>query len=90
MSASSLYRSQTAFGAHLRKMKARMGPVQATTATAHKMARAIYYMMLRKQDFLDAGADFYDQLNHAKTLKFLKKRAASLGYRLEMETASNQ
>jgi transposase len=80
MSASSLYKSKTAFGAHLRRMKARMGPVEAVTATAHKMARAIYHMMLWREDFKEAGADFYDKLHQAKTLKFLKKRAASLGY----------
>jgi transposase len=82
MSASSLSRSKTAFGAHLRRMKARMGPVEAITATAHKMARALYHMMLKKEDFKEAGADFYDKLNEAKTLKFLEKRAASLGYAL--------
>lgn len=73
------------FGAHLRRMKARMGPVQAITATAHKMARTIYYMMVRKVDFEDAGGDFYDKLNQEKTLKFLKKRAESLGYILEKQ-----
>jgi len=82
MSASSLYRSKTAFGAFLRKMKARMGPVEAVTATAHKMGRAIYHMMLKRVDFHEAGADFYEKLNEAKTLKFLKKRAETLGYTL--------
>lgn len=83
MAASSLYRNDSVFGAHLRRMKARMGPVEAITATAHKMARTIYYMMLRKTDFLDSGGDFYDKLNEAKTLKFLKKRAESMGYVLQ-------
>jgi transposase len=83
MAASTLYQSKTAFGAHLRKMKARMGPVEAVTATAHKMARAIYYMMLRKTDFREDGADYYDKLHQEKTLKYLKKRAASMGYKLE-------
>jgi transposase len=83
MAASCLYKSKTAFGAHLRKMKARMGPVEAVTATANKMARAIYYMMLRRENFKEAGADFYDKLHQEKTIKFLKKRAESLGYVLE-------
>ena len=83
IAANCLYRSKTTFGAHLRKMKARMGPVEAVTATAHKMARAIYYMLLRGEDFREDGADFYDKLHQEKTLKFLKKRAASLGYELE-------
>ena len=67
-----------------------MGPVEAITATAHKMARAIYYMMLRKTDFQEAGADFYDKLHHEKTIKFLNKRAKLLGYTLiKGENVSN-
>lgn len=85
MSASSLYKSQTMLGVHLRKMKARMGPVEATTATAHKMARAIYFMILRKTDYIEVGADYYTKLNEAKTLKYLKKKAQSLGYTLEKQ-----
>lgn len=87
MAASSLYRSNTALGAHLRRMKARMGPVEAITATAHKMARAIYYMMLKGEDFKEAGGDYYDKMNEAKTIKYLKKRARSLGFRLEIDEA---
>jgi transposase len=85
MAANSLYKNKSVFGAHLRRMKARMGPVEAITATAHKMARTIYYMMLRRVDFQDSGGDFYDKLNQEKTLKFLKKRAESLGYTLEKQ-----
>ncbi|WP_287628998.1 transposase [Microcystis sp. M63BS1] len=85
MSANSLYKNKSVFGVFLRRMKARMGPVEAITATAHKMARTIYYMMVRKGDFQDSGGDFYDKLNQEKTLKFLKKRAASLGYILEKQ-----
>lgn len=60
-----------------------MGPVEAITATAHKMARTIYYMILKKTDFQDSGGDYYDKLNQEKTLKFLTKRAKLLGYTLE-------
>lgn len=60
-----------------------MGPVEAITATAHKMARTIYFMMRNKTDYIEAGSDYYDRINKDKTLKFLKKRAASLGYNLE-------
>ena len=84
MAASSQYRSQTAFGAHLRKMKARHGPVQAITSLGHKMARTIYCMMLHKQSFKELGADYYDNLYKERTLKHLQKRAASLGYSLSV------
>jgi hypothetical protein len=80
MSASGLYRNDSVFGAHLRRMKARMGSVEATTATAHKMARTIYSMMVNKSDFQDLGGDYYDKINHAKTLRYLRKKAESLGF----------
>lgn len=82
MSANSLYRSQTAYGAFLRKMKARMAPAQAVTALAHKMARAIYFMMLKKESYKEAGVEYYDKINEEKTLKYLRKRAVSLGFSL--------
>lgn len=80
MAASSQYRSQTAFGAYLRKMKSRKGPVQAITSLGHKMARTIYQMMSNKQSFRELGADYYDKLYKERTLKYLRKKAASLGY----------
>lgn len=85
MAASSLYRNNSVFGAHLRRMKSRMGSVEAITATAHKMARSIYYMMLKKEDFKDLGGEYYDKIRKEKTLKFLRKRADMLGYNLEKQ-----
>ena len=82
MAASSLYKSQTAIGAFLRKMKSRLGPVEGITAAAHKMARIIYFMMLRKENYRENGADYLDQIYKEKNLKYLKKRAASMGYAL--------
>lgn len=82
MAASSLYKSQTAYGAYLRKMKARHGPVQAITGLAHKMARAIYCMLIDRQGFKEMGADFYDNLHKERTLKYLRKRATTLGFTL--------
>ena len=64
-------------------MKARMGSVEATTATAHKMARTLYFMMVNKTDFQDLGGDYYEKQNRAKTLKYLNKKAQSLGYVLK-------
>lgn len=82
MAASSLYKSQTGYGAYLRKMKSRHGPVQAITGLAHKMARAIYCMLSNKQSFKEMGVDYYDNLNKERTLKYLRKRAKTLGFTL--------
>ena len=37
-----LWQSQSAWGAFLRRLKARLGPQKAVTATAHKLARQVY------------------------------------------------
>ena len=41
----SLYRSPSALAQHFRRMRACLGTPQATTATAHKLARIIYHLI---------------------------------------------
>lgn len=78
----SLLRSQSALGAYLRRMKARLGAAQAITATAHKLARIIWSMLKNKTPYTDPGAEAYDQQFQAKILKNLKRKANALGYQL--------
>ena len=42
--AQSVARSDSAFGAYFRAMRARLGPQQAIVATAHKIARVVYHL----------------------------------------------
>jgi hypothetical protein len=42
--AQSVARSDSAFGAYVRAMRARLGPQQASVATAHKSARVVYHL----------------------------------------------
>jgi len=44
-SAASLHHSQSALGAYYRRMVARIGKMQAVTATAHKLARIVYSLL---------------------------------------------
>jgi hypothetical protein len=46
LAAHSLHHSQTPLGGYLRRMKAKLGPAAATTATAHKIA-VIFYTMVK-------------------------------------------
>ena len=48
LAAHSLHRSLTPMGAYLRRMKAKLGPAAATTATAHKIA-ILFYTLVRRQ-----------------------------------------
>jgi transposase len=48
MAAHSLHHAQTPMGHHLRRLKGKIGPAAATTATAHKIA-IVFYAMVKHQ-----------------------------------------
>jgi transposase len=80
--AQSVARSDTSFGAYYRAMRARKGPLQATVATAHKLARTVYYMLLRGEPFREESVEVYEQRRKERELKQLTRRAQKLGYQL--------
>ena len=82
LAANALYRSNSALGAFLRRKKAQLGPPKAITATAHKLARIIYAMLRYGQQYVDAGAEYYDSQYRQRALRAAKRRAAQLGYEL--------
>jgi transposase len=86
VAASSLKRSDSALGAYYRRMRARLGPPAAITATAHKLARIIYFMLKERVPYHDFGADYYEQQYRERVLRNLNRRAAKLGFRLEPAT----
>jgi transposase len=51
LAAHSLHKSQTFLGDYFRRMKARFGPPKAITAVAHKLARIVYHMITRQQEY---------------------------------------
>jgi len=83
VAAASLKSSNSALGAYFRRMRARLGTPAAITATAHKLARIIYYMLKHRKPYHDFGADYYEEQYRARVLRNLNRRAAKLGFRLE-------
>jgi transposase len=81
--AQSVARSDSALGAYFRSMRARKGPQQAIVATAHKLARIVYTMLLRGEPFREERANSYEQRRQERELKQLARRAKELGYALE-------
>lgn len=51
MGAQGLHRSQSFLGDYFRRMKARMGTPKALTALAHKLARIIYHLVTKQQEY---------------------------------------
>ena len=83
MAAQSLARSQSASGAFYRRIRAKHGGPKAVTATAHKLARIVYFMLTRQEPYRDPGADYYDEQYKVRVIRNMKRRAAKLGMQLE-------
>ncbi len=82
LAANALHRSDSALGAFLRRKKAQLGAPKAITATAHKLARLVYSMLRYGQEYVDAGAEYYERQYQQRALRAAKRRAAQLGYQL--------
>jgi transposase len=80
VAAQSLHKSKTALGAFYRRLRARLGPAKATTATAHKLAILIYRMLKYGLQYVDQGQQAYEKQYQQQTLHMLIKRAKQLGY----------
>jgi len=82
LAAFSLHHSLTPLGNYLRRMKAKLGPEAATTATAHKIA-VIFYTMVKKQIEYDESIWATRDAHREKRLEIkLKRQAKLLGYQL--------
>jgi len=82
LAAYALHHEQTPMGDYLRRMKSRLGPAAATTATAHKIA-IIFYTMVKNQVEYDATLWAQRDTERDKRIEAkLKRQAQQRGYRL--------
>jgi transposase len=82
MAAQAVGRSHTALGAYYRRMKSRLGPAKACTATARKLACIFYRMLKYGKEYVDPGVEYYEQRYRNRVVTNLKRRAQLLGYEL--------
>lgn len=90
IAAHSLANSHTALGAFYRRIRSRLGPPKAITATAHKLARIFYRLWVTGERYEDPGVDYYEQQYQQRVLKNLEKRASQLGFQLTPVAASQE
>jgi transposase len=83
LAAQGLHRSHCALGAYYRRMATRLGAGKAITATAHKLARLVYAMLTKGTDYVERSEEHYEQQHQDRTIRYLKRKAAALGMRLE-------
>lgn len=80
MAAMSLSHSDSALGAFYRRLCARMDKPSANTAVAHKLARMVYFMLARGEEFVDQGQQRYEEQQLQRSVAALKRRATALGF----------
>jgi transposase len=80
--ASCLRNSQSALGAYYRRMCAKMDKPKAITAAAHKLARLIYTMITKGEEYVDQGQAYYEERYRQRVEINLRRKAESLGLRL--------
>ncbi len=79
LAAQSLHHSQSAMGAYFRRMRARLGAPKAITATAHRIARMIYMMLTRGEEYVAQGQAAYETKCKEQQIASLKRQAQRLG-----------
>jgi len=82
MAAQGLTNAKCAMGEYCRRMKARLGKAEATTAVAHKLARLIYSLIHSQQPYEESKAFPSTPKTTARKLKALQKMAKSLNMKI--------
>jgi transposase len=80
LAASAVVRADCAFGAFYRRKKSQIGPAQAIVATAHMMARTVYFMLKNQVPYIHISAQSFDRRYREQQIRYLHRRAAKLGY----------
>jgi hypothetical protein len=74
--------SQSALGAYFRRMCARMDKPKAVTAAAHKLARLIYTLLTKGEEYTDQGQNYFEERYRERVVRQLSLRAEKLGLKL--------
>ena len=79
LAAAALRSSKSALGAFYRRMSARMDKPKAVTAAAHKLARLVYIMLTRGEEYTDQGQQYFEERYRERVVRQLTKKAHELG-----------
>ncbi len=82
LAAAALRTSRSALGAYFRRLCSRMDKPKAVTAAAHKLARLIYTMLTKGEEYTDQGQDYFEERYRQRVLHSLSVRAEKLGMKL--------
>lgn len=82
LAAAALRSCQSASGAYYRRLCARMDRAKAVTAAAHKLARLIYAMLTKGEEYTERGQDYFEERYRQRVLHNVAQRAKAVGMQL--------
>jgi len=80
--ATTIGRTETWLGVYHRRMKGRLGPAAANTATAHKLATIVYHLLKYKEEYIDVDRLLYEEKFRRGRIARLRKQAKELGFEI--------
>ena len=78
--AAALRSSKSALGAYFRRMCSYMDKPKAGTAAAHKLARLIYTLLTKGEEYTDQGQEDFEERYRERFIRQITQRAAKLGF----------
>jgi len=87
IAASTARHSRSFIGAAHRARLARLDKPRAIKATAHQLARLIYAMLTRGEEYVERGIEHYEAVRRDRQVRALHRRANQLGYNLVQQSA---
>src|SRR5207248_11756241 len=72
-------KTDTWLGIYHRRMRARLGPAGANTATARKLACLIYHLLKYKEEYIDVDQLVFTEKIRKTRINRLRKQAEELG-----------
>jgi transposase len=82
ISAQTLFTSKSALGDYSRRMRYRVGPPKAITATAHKLARIIYHLITTRTPYDESVFAEQEHHHRERSCSRLRRQAEALGFEL--------
>jgi len=82
MAAQSLQHNQSALADFYRRMRAKLGPPKAITATAHKLARIVYHLITKREAYDDSVFVKAEEKYQQRMKNRLNAQAKALGFTL--------
>lgn len=80
--------SKNYLGAMYRHTAARKGKKRTAINVAHAMLRIAFYLLTRKEMYVDLGEDYFDNQKQQSIVKYALRRLENLGYSVTISEIS--